>query len=154
MSPITPEDEDLQDVPHRGTATRAKYPEKHREPLVDGPAARGDVRVRSPQRTQATKRKSDIHNEEPDTKVITRNDCSDDDDGDIQTGYYLFGPQHGPFIKSMETSYVKAVAGGEAEVASYEDVAGGDKVVAVQGEALPATAEHPSVASPSRSVQG
>ena len=96
MSPITPEPDDLEDVPHRGTETRATSPDKaSRERLVDGPAAKGDVRVHSPQRRPAVRRSGPdtaSANTEPNTKVIIRDDGSDDD--------IDFGPEHGPFIKA------------------------------------------------------
>ena len=53
----------------------------HATPLKDGPAKKQDIRVGSPQRKPATRRKAHpFHEEEPDTKKIILDEPSDEDD--------------------------------------------------------------------------
>ena len=52
--------------------------------LDDGPTHPSERRIRSPTRTAPSKRRSQIHDEEPDTKRIILDEVSDDDDMEMQ----------------------------------------------------------------------
>ena len=52
------------------------------ETLIDAPASRSDIRIKSPDRKKAAKRGTDRHDEEPNTNQITLEDARmEEDDG-------------------------------------------------------------------------